>query len=209
MSTIAGLDEAGRGPVIGPMVMAIVESTDSIMHSLGVKDSKLLSPSAREKLYERIQSEATYVNFKIITAEELNLEMQSKTLNVIEQECAVYLARNVKTNEIYVDAFDINEDRLSSLLSEKTGKIMICKHKGDVLFPTVSAASIIAKVIRDREVRKIGEKFGEIGSGYPADPKTVAFLHRCRENNIDITTIARTHWITYKRMFSSGRQMKF
>lgn len=209
MSTNAGLDEAGRGPVIGPMVMAIVESTDETMSSLGVKDSKLLSPSSRERLYNKIRSEAAYVNYRIITASELNHEMQNRTLNVIEEDCALSLITNVQTDRVYVDAFDVNEDRLSLKLSEKTGKNVICRHKGDTLFPTVSAASIIAKVIRDQEVRKIEEKFGQIGSGYPSDPRTVAFLHRCKDRGVDITSVARTSWITYKRIFSSGKQMKF
>ncbi len=209
VNTCGGLDEAGRGPVIGPMVMAIVESTDGTMSELGARDSKVLSASSRERLYEKIEKEAVSVNFKIITAADLNREMATKTLNVIEEQCAVSLIGSVKSKDIFVDAFDVNEGRLSAKLSGITGKSVVCRHRGDSLFPVVSAASIIAKVIRDREVREIEKKYGEIGSGYPSDPKTIKFLQRCRENGADITSIARTSWITYRRIFGSGKQTRF
>jgi ribonuclease HII len=204
-----GLDEAGRGPVIGPMVMALVCSDQETMSFTGARDSKILSPSNRERIFSVIMKEARGVSYKIISSTTINEMMEHMTLNSIEEEYAKMLIRESPYEHIYVDAFDVNEERLSRKLSESTGKKVICKHKGDSLYPVVSAASIIAKVTRDSEIEKLKKIYGDFGSGYPSDPKTINFLRASIESNVDISNIVRTGWSTYRNILSQVNQRRF
>lgn len=199
-----GIDEAGRGPVLGPMVMSLVCAEASVLRNLNVKDSKLLTRNSREGLYGRIIAVAEKVEHIIITAPELNGLMNSKTLNEIELDLAVRLASLCDT-EVVVDCFDVNECRASDRMSNATGKKVRCIHKADRDYPAVSAASIISKVIRDREIDHLKEKYGAIGSGYPSDPVTREFIENSIRNNTDISGIIRTHWETVRKIEKKAR----
>lgn len=203
-----GIDEAGRGPVIGPMVMAIVCSDEETMSVIGARDSKTLSPNSRENLFVKIKERALSVNFRIVNPSEINEMMNIMTLNEIEEKVSINLIKEYGRNRIYVDAFDVNEQRLSMKLTSATGINVICKHKGDVLFPVVSAASIIAKVIRDREIREITRTYGDVGSGYPSDPKTIQFLKTSIREGRDLTPIIRNKWSTYLRIMKEEKQRR-
>ena len=197
------MDEAGRGPVFGPMVIAIVCGDSSKMREIGARDSKSLSPASRERIMALIEKEKCFWDYSVITAGDLNERMSRQTLNEIEYDA--YLSLIMKSPEgsaIEVDAFDVIEKRLQDRLRQDSGRNVTCKHSGDRIFPLVSAASIVAKVIRDRYVREISEKYGDIGSGYPADPKTQEFLRKCFENHWNIDEIVRKRWKTYIRMRS-------
>ncbi len=197
------MDEAGRGPVFGPMVIAIVCGDSGKMREIGARDSKSLSPASRERIMALIEREKCFWDYSVITAGDLNERMSRQTLNEIEYEA--YLSLIMKSPEgsaIEVDAFDVIEKRLQDRLRQDSGRNVTCKHSGDRIFPLVSAASIVAKVIRDRYVREISEKYGDIGSGYPADPKTQEFLRKCFENHWNIDEIVRKRWKTYIRMRS-------
>lgn len=199
-----GIDEAGRGPVIGPMVMSIVCADPQILRKIGARDSKTLSRSRREQLFEDIRKNARTVEHVILTASELNRLMDDNTLNEIELKHAISLAGLV-SEDVVVDCFDVNEQRASKIMTEKTGKKIICAHKADRDFPAVSAASIMSKVIRDREIEKIKEKFGNVGSGYPADPETRAFIEESFRKGPNIEGIIRTHWSTVKELKKKAR----
>lgn len=197
------MDEAGRGPVFGPMVIAIVCGDHSKMREIGARDSKSLSPASRERIMALIEKEKCFWDYSVITAGDLNERMSRQTLNEIEYDA--YLSLIMKSPEgsaIEVDAFDVIEKRLQDRLRQDSGRNVTCKHSGDRIFPLVSAASIVAKVIRDRYVHEISEKYGDIGSGYPADPKTQEFLRKCFENHWNIDEIVRKRWKTYIRMRS-------
>ena len=197
------MDEAGRGPVFGPMVIAIVCGDSGKMREIGARDSKSLSPATREKIMALIEKEKCFWDYSVITAGDLNERMSRQTLNEIEYDA--YLSLIMKSPEgsaIQVDAFDVIEKRLQDRLRQDSGRNVTCKHSGDRIFPLVSAASIVAKVIRDRYVHEISEKYGDIGSGYPADPKTQEFLRKCFENHWNIDEIVRKRWKTYIRMRS-------
>ncbi len=198
-----GLDEAGRGPVIGPMVVAIVCATNNAMKKIGARDSKTLSPASRTRKSQEIMESASWHSYRIIGSREINRKMGTMTLNQIEEEAYISLiADSVCEGTYYVDAFDVKEDRLTMRLSSLTGKNVICRHKADAIFPVVSAASIIAKVVRDSEIDKLKLTYGDFGSGYPSDPRTVSFLERSIAENRDITEIVRMHWETYRRLTS-------
>ncbi|MEM0156859.1 MAG: ribonuclease HII [Thermoplasmataceae archaeon] len=198
-----GLDEAGRGPVIGPMVVAMVCATNTAMKKIGARDSKTMSPASRTKMFREIKESASGYSYRIIGSQEINRKMETMTLNQIEEEAYISLIADSGCEcTYYVDAFDVNEDRLTSRLSSLTGKNVLCSHKADAIFPVVSAASIIAKVVRDSEIEKLKLTYGDFGSGYPSDPRTVSFLERSIAENTDITEIVRIHWETYRRLIS-------
>ncbi|MCL4480269.1 MAG: ribonuclease HII [Candidatus Thermoplasmatota archaeon] len=201
-----GVDEAGRGPVIGPMVIAIVCGSNSAMKAAGARDSKILSPSSRERLYSEIERIANEISYRIITPDELNKRMENETLNEIEEDAYVSLILHANTStKVYVDSFDVLPERLEQKLSSMTNRVVVCRHRADSIFPVVSAASIIAKVVRDREILKLSEKYGDIGSGYPSDPRTIRFLTESLRNGTDISVIVRTHWSTYRRIMAEVR----
>ncbi|MGC8608296.1 MAG: ribonuclease HII [Thermoplasmata archaeon] len=199
-----GIDEAGRGPVIGPMVISIVCGDDKLLKETGAKDSKKLSPDRREYLYGIIVKNF-YFKYRILTAADLNRRMETETLNEIEMDEVCLLAEG-QTEPIYVDCFDVIEKRAEDILRYRTGREIICRHKADEIYPAVSAASIISKVIRDREIVKIEEKYGYFGSGYPSDDRTIAFLRDAISSRKDISEIVRTKWKTYKNLLQADAQ---
>ena len=206
---ICGIDEAGRGPVIGPMVIAIVCASTTDMRRIGARDSKTLSPSSREKLFTSITKESTFYRFTIISATEINGMMDRMTLNEIEENGYSALINSAPGDyPVYVDSFDVDPHRLSARLSGITGRNVICRHKADAIYPVVSASSIVAKVIRDREINRLAQMYGDFGSGYPSDERTIRFLESAARERRDMTGIARTHWETYRRIMENSRRSK-
>lgn len=194
-----GLDEAGRGPVIGPMVIAMVCGDSDKLAGLGVKDSKLLSPARREALLLSIENSAESVRVRIVSVAEINMEMRQATMNEIEHSRYLDLIMKAKY-PAYVDAFDVNAERLEARLSRESGREVHAMHRADSIYAVVSAASIVAKVKRDSLVREIEKEYGHFGSGYPSDPRTIGFLKRCIADKVDVSGIVRREWITWKRL---------
>ena len=184
-----GVDEAGRGPAIGPLVVCALgmPSTDvEILMRIGAKDSKSLSKKKRVFLAEQIFLQAKKRNWDVglitCSASRIDIEREITNLNKLEVELfkeAIVATKAEKYNgEIYLDACDTDEkrfrDRVGSSLGSNWRKWSIkSQHKMDLENILVGAASILAKVHRDKEIEKIGQLLGlEIGSGYPSDPKT-------------------------------------
>ncbi|MEW6069517.1 MAG: ribonuclease HII [Candidatus Thermoplasmatota archaeon] len=205
MTIICGVDEAGRGPVIGPLVIAGIALDDKYVDkltALGVKDSKRHTPKKREKLAEEIKKIAKY-EIIIITAEELNIKMELATLNEIETQVFVEIIKKLKPTIAYVDSVDVNEERFATqLLSKLDFKLeIISKHRADELYPVVSAASVLAKVARDNELRRIRQELREeIGSGYPSDRRTIEFIKRWVKEKGEPPPYVRKFWKTVKRL---------
>lgn len=201
---LAGIDEAGRGPVFGPMVVAgVAVEDDAELRGLGVKDSKKLTPAARETLAPRIKRLAKW-HVVVLHAEELNLRMARQTLNEIEVDAFGDIARRLGLADYFLDAADTDEQRFGRLVSmraEMPTDRFVSKHKGDDLFPVCSAASILAKVTRDREVRHLervlqSELAMPLGSGYPTDAVTIAFLTEYARRFGHMPVHTRKHWTT-------------
>lgn len=202
-----GIDEAGRGPVIGPMVVSIVCGDADEFRRIGARDSKALTPQSRERLYQKIIDNSEYHMVRIITAAELNSLMDRINLNRIEEDAySGLIADSPMDCDHYVDSFDVDEGRLSRKLSDATGKRVVCRHKADSFYPAVSAASILSKVTRDREIGKLKHEYGNLGSGYPADPVTREFILASLRQGKDITGIVRTHWKTYRDILAESRK---
>lgn len=202
---LAGIDEAGRGPVIGPMVIAAVvvdERNVPKLEELGVKDSKKLTPKRRERLFDEII--ALLEDYVILELWPEEIDSRQGTLNEFEVENFVKALNSLKVRPdvIYIDAADVKEARFGEDIRKRLdfeAKI-IAEHKADDKFVPVSAASIIAKVTRDRAIEKLKERYGEIGSGYPSDPRTRTFLEEYYREHGEFPPIARRSWKTLKKI---------
>lgn len=201
MVRVLGIDEAGRGPVIGPMIIAGVLVHDGKEAELGaVKDSKLLTHKKRIELNHLIQAHS---EFKIIevSPEEIDAAVDSKTgmnLNWLEAQKQADIINELLPDTAIIDCPSPNckayEKHLRNLLKNKEVKLII-EHKADVNYPVCSAASIIAKVKREEEMDKIKLKYGETGPGYAANAITQKFV---KENWGRHPEIFRKSWSTFK-----------
>ena len=184
MVIICGVEEAGRGPVIGPMVMCgvlIDEKDSSKLKAIGVKDSKLLTPMQREQLFNKIKEIVKEYEIVIIPASDIDdaLESEHLNLNWLEAITSAKIINKLDPDKAILDCPSTNIKAYSDYVNKNLNvdvKI-IAEHKADVKYPVVSAASILAKVTRDMEIKKIKDKIGiNLVSGYPSDETTQQFL---------------------------------
>ncbi len=202
---IAGIDEAGRGPVIGPMVIAAVvvdEEKLKSLEELGVRDSKKLTPGRRERLFDEIIAQLD--DYVIIELWPEEIDSREVTLNEFEVEnfSKALNSLRVKPDVVYIDAADVKEGRFGEAIGKllKFKAEIVAEHRADDKFVPVSAASILAKVVRDRAIEKLKEEYGEIGSGYPSDPRTRDFLERYYREHGDFPPIVRRTWKTVEKI---------
>jgi ribonuclease HII len=208
---ICGIDEAGRGPVIGPLVICgilVDESGEESLKSVNVKDSKLLTPKQREVLFGKIKKIVKKYEILILQPHEIDMVVDGHVednLNWFEARESAEIIKKLKPDKAILDCPSPNlkayREKISELLKDKTE--IVCEHKADVKYPVVSAASILAKVTRDAEIKKLEKKYGKIGSGYPADPLTHKFL---QENFNRHPEIFRHSWTTMKKLKKAAGQ---
>jgi ribonuclease HII len=200
---VAGVDEAGRGCVIGPLVVAgvaVQAENLPLLTGLGVKDSKLLTAKKREELYPEILK--LTVNYHVIKVPPAQIdkvvlsERKLHKLNRLEAQTMAKIIQALRPDEAYVDAADILEERFGKHISEclKIKTKIVSEHKADRTYPVVSAASVIAKVERDREIAKLTLKYGDFGSGYLTDEKTMGFLKRLLDTYGVYPSCVRKSW---------------
>ena len=211
LKLVAGVDEAGRGCVIGPLVVAGVSVTEEnlpFLVELGVKDSKLLTAKKREALYpEILKLTANYHVLKVPPSEidkVVHSERRLHRLNRLEAQTMAKVIEALKPDEAYVDAADVVAHRFGNHVREcLTCKVrIVSRHKADRTYPVVSAASIIAKVERDREIANLKVDFGDFGSGYLTDERTFGFLKHLLELYGDYPGFVRQSWEPAKRVKS-------
>ena len=191
---IAGFDEAGRGSLIGPLVTSLVVFPIGIENKefyKELKDSKKLSKKKREELFKEIKRNC-YVFFKKINPSEID----KRSINELEKEALKSLLKKAnekkKIKKLYVDLFL----RSKEMLGIENDLELIAEHKADDKYAVVSAASIVSKVIRDKEIEKIN-KICYIGSGYPSDPKTIEGVKKCGKK---IEQYIRKKWKTLEKI---------
>jgi len=213
---VAGVDDAGRGSVIGPLVIAgvlIKQEGIAKLVQLGVRDSKLLSPQRREKLAVEIKRVALKHSVIKLSPKEIDKVVQTgrklHRLNRLEAETMAKVIELLKPDIAYVDASDVWEERYKRHISEclPFRVEIVSEHKADRKYPVVSAASIIAKVERDREIVELKEKCGDFGCGYPTDRKTINFLQQCLEKFGKYPGFVRKSWKTAKKA-KSGKNTR-
>lgn len=208
-----GVDEAGRGSVMGPLVVGCVSVKDDAgLMAIGVKDSKKLTPKKREEMYDDIITGCDDWTTVVISAEDIDLERKTVSLNDIEMRMfSEAISHCGSCTKAYVDCPDINEISFSRRLSVMLGNgvEIIAKHKADDTYPVVSAASIVAKVTRDRMIEEIRQEFGiDIGSGYPSDHYTMDFIEEWIKNNRCAPKHVRCSWEPVKIMLSKRANTK-
>lgn len=200
---VLGIDEAGRGPVVGPLVICGVLLRKSKLDQLagrGIKDSKLLSSSRRQTLKEEIESLAEGVEMVIISPSEID----SCNIGDLELKGMVKLINRFLPDQVFVDALtsrpDLYERKIRSLLFSKIRVELVVENRADKNYPIVGAASILAKVERDRRIRFLEKKYGALGSGYPSDPRTIDFLRNYFRVYGDFPGVVRRRWRTIQKL---------
>lgn len=218
MTLICGIDEAGRGPVIGPLVIAgacLDEKELYQLERIGVKDSKLLSPSERKRIYFQLTSILSSYEILIIYPEEIDAAVLSPSkdmnLNWLEGTKAAQIISKLNPNKAIVDCPSNNISAFTSYIKQKTANKsihIICEHKADFKYVICGAASILAKVTRDKEIEKIKKDIGiDFGSGYPSDPLTAAFVEK-NWNKYDFFRKSWSSWQKYGGKTVSAKQKK-
>jgi ribonuclease HII len=212
MTLVCGVEEAGRGPVIGPLVMCGVVMDEKMVFELdaiGVKDSKLLSPQQRESLFDKIKQMADGFKIIILSAQDVDdtLNDPNMNLNWLEAKTSAKIINQLKVDKAILDCPSNNIEAYRNYVKKyiRNEKMeLIAEHKADLNYTIVGAASILAKVTRDREIEKIKQKINkEFGSGYPSDPRTVKFL---KENYDKHSEIFRKTWSSYKKVAEAKKQ---
>lgn len=198
-----GIDEAGRGCVVGPLVVAGVSAdADGIeeLKEIGVRDSKKLTPGRREALYPEILKVCARVHWVHITTQEIDRIVANgkkyRKLNYLEALYFAKVADELLAEVVTVDASDSSPKRFRDNIVESLRLPSEVKafHKADRDYPIVSAASIVAKVTRDREVARLRAVHGDFGSGYPSDPKTKIYFRRWLEEGKEPPEWTRRSW---------------
>ncbi len=207
---LLGIDEAGRGPVVGPMVIVgAMYDNEEELRSMGVKDSKLLTPEEREELYEKLVKKVKYKTI-IVEPDEIDARVGVTNLNLLEASKFAEIIDEMKPDKVIIDTPTRNTEKfkvmMENLVNHKCE--IVCENFADLNYPIVSAASIIAKVTRDRLVKEIEEKTGEkIGVGYPHDPQTIKFVEKSVKDP-KLRKYVRQSWSTYKRILEEKSQSK-
>jgi ribonuclease HII len=207
-SVICGVDEAGKGSVLGPMVVAAVGVSDeSILTGLGLKDSKLLSAKERERLYPIIRKQCKVAVVKL-DAQEIDAIRNEMTLNAAVARAHARVISKLAPSCAYVDACDVNIFRYAEMVRSNLERDceIVSEHHADEKYPVVSAASIIAKVTRDRAIKTLSKKYGEIGSGYPSDPVTIRYLSGYIDEHRTPPPVARKSWKTVSNLMARKTQ---
>jgi ribonuclease HII len=203
-----GVDEAGKGAVLGPMVVAAVGCDhEDLLPDIGIKDSKQLSPQKRAGLYEEITCTCS-VALRVVSAGDIDSGRKSTTLNVLLARLHAAVITDLSPDLAYVDACDVIAERHGHMVTNYLGCEcrVVAEHHADESYPLVSAASIVAKVVRDREIEELAEKYGDIGSGYPSDQRTVDFLAAAIRHSGKPPVFARASWKTVEKMISERYQ---
>jgi ribonuclease HII len=202
---ICGVDDAGRGSVLGPLVIAGVSvDRTKIKHlsEIGVKDSKQLSPKTREILYKKIIAIVDDYYVAKISPKIIDQSVHKNQLNYLEAKYMAKVIAKLQPDSSYVDSCDVNPTRFGKEISKlaNSGKIF-SRHHADSRFAVVSAASIVAKVNRDREIEKLRKKY-DLGSGYPSDSKTMQFIKDWILDHNKTPKFVRKSWKPVKKMMN-------
>jgi len=205
---LLGIDESGRGPVIGDMVIAGVvlpsRRSERLLKKEGVKDSKVLSRKKREALFPIIQRASLRIVTRAVTASDVDSWRESgKSLNELEAKVFAEIINETRPRLAIVDCSDVVprtfRSRMARYMNGAAPKL-ICEHFADRNYPVVSAASIIAKVTRDSGIRDLCAAVGQLGTGYCSDRRTVEFLESWFDANGSFPPFVRRTWRTADRI---------
>ena len=192
---VCGVDEAGRGSMLGPLVVAgisISKSKVNLLKKQGIRDSKKLSPKVRERLYKKIIQIVDDHYIVKIPPRIIDKSVSNHSLNHLEAKYMAKVISKLSPSTAFVDSCDVNSKRFGKEISKLTSNTKIRSyHHADSKFIAVSAASILAKVSRDRAITRLSKKY-DIGSGYPSDPKTKVFVKKSIRRNQNLTFLRKS-----------------
>jgi len=206
LGLILGIDEAGKGPVIGDMFVAgvIVDKSEiTKLKRLGVKDSKLLSHYMREAYYNVIRKVARKIYVREVSVSEIdrrniNRILADKYVEIVKEAIKDF---NGEIEEIVIDLPSMSPEKLKNRIKSLNFKgKLVAEHFADKKYIAVSAASIVAKVHREKHISQLKRVFGDFGSGYPSDEKTVSWLKEFYLKNGFLPNIVRKSWRTVKEI---------
>ncbi|MCH7660590.1 MAG: ribonuclease HII [Euryarchaeota archaeon] len=203
-----GIDEAGKGPVLGPMVAACVSVPDESALPEGIDDSKRLAPARRETLAESM-FEDERIELGIAVVEPTRIDAPETDMNLLTVGAHAEAARQVVEPgmEGICDAADVDAARFVRRVSERLPAVELTgEHGADEVHSIVGAASIVAKVERDSRISALEPEYGEVGSGYPSDPTTRTFLSSYVAEFGELPACARTSWKTSKDVLAAEAQ---
>jgi ribonuclease HII len=210
-----GIDDAGRGPIIGPMVLSGVlldKNSKKALENKGIADSKTLQHSTRMNLSKLIQESALAFHTVMSSPKEIDKAIFDKiNLNTLEAMKTAEIINEINSGifkkekiKVIVDCPSINtikwRQTLMGFIENPKNLQVICEHKADANHLSVAAASILSKVKREEEVSKLKSQYGDLGSGYPSDPATKEFLKSSGEK-LSNSGIFRKSWQTWKNLF--------
>jgi len=215
-----GIDDAGRGPLIGPMILAgviITKEQEAFLKKHHIRDSKAIQNSEMQKFatlvkkhckaYKIVKTTPNEIDHSLATGTNLNTLEAIKTAKIVNEiNITKYQKEKIR---VIVDCPSVNtkawQETLMKYITHKENLTIFCEHKADENHVSAAAGSILAKATREEEVAKIKKKFGDIGSGYPSDPTTKEFLksHGKELRNEDIF---RKSWTTWKKLFPEAGQ---
>jgi ribonuclease HII len=206
---ICGVDEAGKGSVLGPLVVAGVAcGSEEEAGAIGARDSKLLSPKRREEIYAEILARFP-VATRTIRPERIDARPRL-SLNTCIARAHAGVVSDLRPETAILDACDVDAMRYGRTVA----RFLTCRcrilsiHEADRTYPVVGAASIVAKVLRDRAIADLAREHGEIGSGYPSDPVTVAYLRDYLKSRKAPPSFARWSWETTRMLLSELHQTR-
>lgn len=214
MTKVLGIDEAGRGPVIGSMFIGgymVEESKLEEVEQLGVKDSKKLSDRRRENLAEKLE-ELDDSFLKEVTADDIDQLRKVMTLNEIELQAFADVIERADPDKVFIDLPEPDGDRFIRTLKKELPKRFedrefVAEHGADDVYPIVSAASIIAKSAREAHVDELKQKYGyDFKSGYPHDAPTIEFLEKYLDEHDELPPETRRSWSTAENILKEHSQ---
>lgn len=218
MMRVAGVDDAGRGPVIGPLVIAGVlfdEKGIERLEAMGIKESKALSPRGREVLCRLIKDAALSFAVVELSPAQIDEAVRSRRrlfkLNRLEARAMAEVIARLRPDVAYVDASDVNAKRFGGWVRERLPfeTRIVSEQKADARYPVVGAASIIAKVRRDEVVASLRREYGDFGSGYASDARTRRFLVGWLRRHGSFPPIVRQSWKTLRRLRELAQDVRY
>ena len=200
---VCGIDDAGRGSMLGPLVIAGLSLDKKNLRKLsvmGVKDSKKISPKLREHLFKKIIEIADNYYIAKIPPRSIDASVKKHCLNELEAKYMAKVVSKLNPDTSYVDSCDVNPTRFGKEISIlSSNKKIKSYHHADSKFVIVSAASILAKVTRDKAIAKLRKKHN-LGSGYPSDSITVQFVTKYYKQNHVMPSFVRKSWKPVKKI---------
>ncbi len=206
---ILGIDEAGRGALVGPLVIGgyMADEKDvPFLKSIGVKDSKLLTPKKRAEIYKQLKERGKCITIKVSPEEIDMMNKAGVNLNMLEIRKMIKIIQEMAPDKAFIDSPSRNEKKVREIISSQVRCEVISECKADLHYPIVGAGSILAKHERDMEIKNLEKELNAvIGAGYPSDERTIEFARKALHNKGWLTHV-RHSWETFSRIAKESEQ---